>query len=340
MDFQPRCARRAEIAIWAVIAATAATVCSFAIVGPFRIDWESVARVAAAAAALYAAGRFYQKSGRDLRAAGALIGTAQLALFAVAGAALSYVAAAADLPLWDEAFAASDRALGLNWAGWLTTMNAHPALHTACLLAYSSFPLQATAAILVLAATQRLVRLQVFLLGFMVATILTVVISAVMPAQGVWGHLGLSTQDYPAIAPATQNAHLPVFFGLRDGSFRLLAGAGAEGIITFPSLHAALAVLFIIAMWPLRYLRWIAVALNVTMLAATPVDGGHYFIDVLAGSMLAVACWWLTTRAIHHSAVSPLPVATTAPPLVPDQGTGTAGTSPTFEGTRSDTERA
>ena len=39
----------------------------------------------------------------------------------------------------------------------------------------------------------------------------------------------------------------PVFLGLRDGTVRMLAAAGAEGIITFPSLHAALAVILIAA---------------------------------------------------------------------------------------------
>ena len=44
----------------------------------------------------------------------------------------------------------------------------------------------------------------------------------------------------------------PVFFGLRDGSFRALVAIGSEGVITFPSLHAALAVILIAALWPMR----------------------------------------------------------------------------------------
>jgi membrane-associated phospholipid phosphatase len=119
----------------------------------------------------------------------------------------------------------------------------------------------------------------------------------VIPAQGVWGYLHLSALDSPAIVPTTRDLHLPIFFGLRDGTFRHLVAEGAEGIITFPSLHAALGLLFIFALWPVRYIGWISVLLNLAMIAATPVDGGHYFSDVVAGLTLA-ALGWITVRYI------------------------------------------
>ena len=62
-------------------------------------------------------------------------------------------------------------------------------------------------------------------------------------------------------------------------------------MITFPSLHAALALVFILAFAPVPLLRWIGAAVNILMIAATPVDGGHYVIDVLAGLALAYLCW-------------------------------------------------
>jgi membrane-associated phospholipid phosphatase len=65
---------------------------------------------------------------------------------------------------------------------------------------------------------------------------------------------------------------------------------GAEGIITFPSLHAALAVILIAAFWPLPVARWICAVINTLMLAATPIDGSHYLIDVVAGIGIALLC--------------------------------------------------
>ena len=51
--------------------------------------------------------------------------------------------------------------------------------------------------------------------------------------------------------------------------------------MTFPSFHAASAVLYGWALWPVRWMRPIAVLANVAMFASTPIDGGHYFIDLL-----------------------------------------------------------
>ncbi|MGY3080923.1 membrane-associated phospholipid phosphatase [Bradyrhizobium sp. LM6.10] len=108
----------------------------------------------------------------------------------------------------------------------------------------------------------------------------------------------LSIVDSPAIVPVTRDLPLPVFFGLRDGTFRHLIAEGAEGIISFPSLHAALGLLFPLALWPVRYFGWIAALLNVAMIAATPVDGSHYFCDVAAGLAVALLSWIAVQRAL------------------------------------------
>ncbi len=319
MPAEPAALRHADRLIWAVIAATALTVAAAALAGSFRIDWRSYAPVAAGCAAMIALAGYYMRFRPDPKLASALSGTAQIAAFAAVGAPLSYVAASAGLPLWDEQLMLWDRHLGLDWMALLSAMNAYPDLHPAFRFAYLSFTVQATTTVLALAFTNRLIRLRRFLLGFMLATVVTIAISALMPAQGVWGHLHLAASDYPNIAPVTQNTHLAVFLGLRDGSFRELMAQGSEGIITFPSLHAALGLLFILAMWPVPYLRWVAFALNALMIAATPVDGGHYFSDVVAGLAIAAACWAATarlSRTMPAAAADAAPAAP-APSIVP-----------------------
>jgi PAP2 superfamily len=47
-------------------------------------------------------------------------------------------------------------------------------------------------------------------------------------------------------------------------------------------------VLYAWAFWPVRWMRPIALIANGAMLAATPIDGGHYFIDLFAGIAVAV----------------------------------------------------
>ena len=42
------------------------------------------------------------------------------------------------------------------------------------------------------------------------------------------------------------------------------------------------------AFWPVRWMRPVALIANGAMLAATPIDGGHYFIDLIADIAVAV----------------------------------------------------
>ena len=48
--------------------------------------------------------------------------------------------------------------------------------------------------------------------------------------------------------------------------------------------------------------RWFGLALNGLMVAATPIDGSHYFIDVFAGLTIALICWFAAQRIADWAA--------------------------------------
>jgi PAP2 superfamily len=294
--------------IWALIAGAAVIVLAAPFGSNFYIDVNTFGAPLGACLVLAAAAWFYRNWRRDQKLAAGLESTAQVIAFATVGAPLSYLAAAANLPLRDHAFDAIDRMLGLDWVALLTWMNQHPALYAVLHPIYLSLTIQMTIAVLCLAFSGRLLWLRVYTLAFVLAALVTIALSVVLPAAGVWPHLGLTASGSPHIIPAV-NTSWPVFFGLRDGSVRALVAIGSEGIITFPSLHAALAVILIGALWPMRMLRWVALALNTAMLVATPVDGSHYFIDVLTGIAIGilgfVAAHAIATRRRH----APVPMA-------------------------------
>jgi len=81
-----------------------------------------------------------------------------------------------------------------------------------------------------------------------------------------------------------------------------------QGLISIPSLHAAMAVLLVHAMRGTRLLPVFAV-LNVAMLVSTPLDGGHYLVDVLAGVALVVGLIAFEHRhsARPRAATNPVP---------------------------------
>jgi membrane-associated phospholipid phosphatase len=279
--------RRLDGIIWAIIAAVAGLILASPLLSNFQLVWHSFLAAACTTAICLAGTWFYQARRPDSKLAAALGGTAQIVAFAAVGAPLSYIAASLDLPLQDHWFDLADRALGLDWSALLAWMDAHAALHPLFRTIYWSLMPQTVVVVLALALAGRLAWLRIFMLAFLISTLVTIAVATIFPAEGVWGFYRLHGTDYPDIAPATQQLHLAVFHGLRHGTFRQLMATGAEGIITFPSLHAALALLLAAGLWPIPLLRWVGLALNAVMLLSIPIDGGHYFIDVAAGLAIA-----------------------------------------------------
>jgi hypothetical protein len=312
--------RRLDGIIWALVAGVAAIMLLAAAFGGFRLVLTSFVAPAVICLLLVAAARYYAHRRNEPHLASALHSTAQLIAFAAVAAPVSYVAAAAALPLRDAAFNGMDQALGLNWRELLGAMERWPALHSAMRTIYLSLTVQMAAVALLLGFTGRLAWLRVYMLAFIFATLITIAVSVGTPAEGVWLHDGIKTAD-PALLPASHTSW-PVFLGLRDGSYRALMAVGAEGIITFPSLHAALAVILVAAFWPVPVARWLGGTLNAVMLAATPVDGSHYFVDVFAGIAIAALALLLARAVVARLAAHP---ATAKSALAPAQAMAATG---------------
>jgi hypothetical protein len=286
--------RRLDHVIWTMIAAIAAVVLAAPLVSNFYIAWPSFGTPIVACLLLAAGAWFYDNWRCDPKLASGLQCTTQVIAFATVGAPLSYLAAgiSAVFPLQDHAFDVVDRALGFDWMAMLGWMNEMPTTFVVLRLVYGTLTLQMALAVLCLAFAGRLVSLRTYTLAFLLAALTTIALSAMLPAAGVWLHYGLTEADSPHLVPVVRTVW-PVFTGLRDGSVRELVAVGAEGVVTFPSLHSALAVILVIALWPIPVVRWLVLSLNTAMLVSTPIDGSHYLIDIVAGIAIAVASFAL-----------------------------------------------
>ena len=140
-----------------------------------------------------------------------------------------------------------------------------------------------------------------FFWSFGIGLMLTCAIFTFAPALGKVGHLG----DY--IATLTT---------IRSGMWAVLDYSRAEGIITFPSFHATLAILFVYAVRRHRWALAVFVPLNALLIAATPTVGGHYLVDLPAGVIVAVASIAITRalrRRLFSSQVRVRPLAFSRP---------------------------
>jgi PAP2 superfamily len=276
------------------------------------------------AAAIYVGAAYYNACvphRRDPMVVFVLGSTAQLVLITLIMTPMTYMVAAAGLPMADASLDYLDRALGLDWRGYFSFVYARPQLITGLVLGYGMIGWPIFGIPVALGMTRHYRRLQEFTLAFALALIATTVISMFVPALGAYDQLGIK----PDPAVFTPGGYLDTVRDLplvRGGSLRELDIGKLVGIITFPSFHAAAAVLYLWALWSVWWLRPLALIANGGMLLATPIGGGHYFVDVIAGIAVAVLAIIAALRVgerLAEPAAQPLlaggaPAATLAAP--------------------------
>lgn len=297
---------RANIAGWTLILGvllvclawlpfTNVSVVPLSLIGPFA---------AGIACALLAG--YYRTYRAETKLADGLDCMGQVMAFMIAGVLLSYLASTLNFAEQDAAFYALDRSLGLDWLAYLKAVDARPWLGTILGLAYASILPQIIVLVIALGFSGRGEAARIMVLAMMLAALVSVAISAVVPAVAMFVHLGLTPADYPNLNPGAAFVHVADITALRSGAPFTVDLSKAEGIITFPSYHAAVALLMLLAGWAHPLLRWPFLVLNLLMIASTPIDGGHYFIDVFAGLAIAAGCYLAARRFLVVSPAEPV----------------------------------
>jgi hypothetical protein len=229
-----------------------------------------------------------------------------LIVFMAAAGTLSYLVVSTNARLVDASLAAWDRALGFDWPAFAAWLQAHHGLEGPLHLAYASGLPQIVFVVLFLGLTARAAQLDTFLRLFILATLATVVLSGLYPAAGCFKY-------FAAGVPAADIASLSHFESLRDGRLRDIPLREMQGLISIPSLHTVLAILLVHAMRGTILLP-VFVVLDAAMIVSTPVDGGHYLVDVLAGALLAGALIALERWRVSGARAMPAPARLLAIP--------------------------
>lgn len=292
---------RLHCCTWLLLAAlTAAMIVALAATG-FSVEPTStitpIAVIAAYAGYTYYNFRHPQK--RDPFVMFTLGSTGQMLLIPAVMTPMTYVAASANLPMQDQALNALDRALHLDWVSYYNFIYEHRALLATAVYTYGMIGCLVFAVPVALGWTGRYWRLQVFALAFTIALIVTTAISVFVPAIGTYDLLNVHP-DPNVFTPggyADQLRELPL---VRDGTLRTLSYRSLTGLVAFPSFHAASAVLYLWALWPVRWLGPVAAVGNLLMLLSTPIVGGHYFVDLIAGIAVAIGSIAVATYIAHR----------------------------------------
>ena len=217
---------------------------------------------------------------------------------------MSYIACAdgARFPLRDDALAAFDESLGFHWPSLLRWADAHPFWSNLGGMAYRSFIAQASVMAVLLSLRGQADRLQAAVYAFAIGAVACSVVSCFLPALGAYAHYGIDPALHSHIDLLVKDLTVPTVSDLRSGRFSSLSAGRSQGIISFPSFHTHLGILFCWAFWRIKGLRWFVVVLNIALIAGTPLQGSHYLADVVAG--LAVAVVSITAASRLHTLVA------------------------------------
>ena len=264
------------------------TDCLWATFHHFDLDVAAYAKLGALSVALACASVFYQRAGDRESIAAMLFGAAYLIAFSATFSVLNYFLLTIAHERVDTVLAALDRDMGIDWPAMLTYVAGHPTVNAALRVAYTSVLPQVAALVIVLGWRQRPETIYRFCAALAVSAGAAMAIWTAFPSFGAVSVYHLS----PALS-AKLNLALDADYArelvrlLREGPGRISPNQ-VKGLIGFPSYHAAMAVLVVWYAWPVRWLFWPLLFLNVVVLISTPIHGGHHVVDVLAGIALAV----------------------------------------------------
>ena len=222
--------------------------------------------------------------------------------FSVCAALMSLLLAATALPLADPLLAQADHALfGASiWVDLVAIARAWPTAMAWLSIIYDTLTIQPLLLIVALLAVHARARLSAFLFAWMIALAVTLAIAPFAPAVAVYLHFGVGRESIPGLRLHVAWEHVETLFAVRSGALRHLGMNSLFGIVTFPSFHAAGAVLLAWGFHGVPLLRWPFHALNAALFVSAIFVGGHYIVDLIAGSAIAIVALLLASWIAKH----------------------------------------
>jgi membrane-associated phospholipid phosphatase len=277
----PHFLRAGSRLLWALIAAMAVGAAAACWAAGLSVDCRTLPSLVVVVAISAPVALFYRVFRPDPGIFYSTESITQIFLISILGALLAYGAAASGLPYRDAELLAADRWLGFDPKTYLDFVYARPLLAMLFPVVYLSMVYQPAIVFVVLTLTRRIDRLHDFAVALVVSLVITIAIFALFPARGWYGYLGVDPAAYPKLLLFWN--FVPHLDTVRNGTLHAIPLGDLRGIVSFPSYHTAAAMLAVWSVWPVRLARWPMLALNALMVAAAPVEGAHYLVDIMGG---------------------------------------------------------
>jgi len=224
-----------------------------------------------------------------------------LATFCILSMALpqfQYIGLAFKRPLIDEWLVWSDSMMRVNLVEWTGWSRQHVWFMRWLIVAYASFGQQLCLPLVALGIRNAKDRaaLWEYLFHLTMCSTFTILVFALLPSNS-------SSTLYnfqPVFSQTTVVKHIAE---MRSGQMTRIDFRILEGLVSFPSMHVAGAM---IVTWTFRHKRWLLVPLfvvNVSLIASTLLLGIHYGIDLIAGALVFLGSLWAFRRGHYPTAL-------------------------------------
>ncbi|HEX2885554.1 phosphatase PAP2 family protein [Vineibacter terrae] len=210
-------------------------------------------------------------------------------------------------PLIDSTLAGLDHALGFNWRTHVEWLAQYPTAVELLRYAYLSIFYQPFILMYFMIMAQDAQRLYTFTNAMLLSMVILTVAVFFFPASGPYEHYHGGTLDLRGSHLVTADTATEPLALMRSGEPEQALKAGGVGLVYFPSFHTICAMIFIWAAWPTRIVKWVMLTANILMLAATPMHGSHYLVDMIAGAAVAAVSIWIVRRIVRSAPPSPAP---------------------------------
>lgn len=201
---------------------------------------------------------------------------------------LAYLGVAASGPLADTRLMEMDQALGFDWLTGYRFVEAHAGLKHVLEIAYGSPVLQSIYFSVLLGLMGHKDRLRDMFWLFVTGGLLACLGGLLLPALGPAKSFGIQVHSF-----------VPVIEQLISGRDLTFTLSGMTGVVSFPSFHTTMALMFIWGFRGTGPAGWIMTGVNLTMLCSVPFFGNHYLTDMIAGAAV---------MAVSLAAVKGMPV--------------------------------
>lgn len=244
----------------------------------------------------FAFGMTYRLFRQELMISGLAFALGQLFWAVPINGALAVVAVSWDLPVIDADLLQIDHALGFDPTRFSALLGSIPGAGGVLDAVYwASFPiaLALTCALFISGERHRGAAVTFLLVSTITAC---AILGSFLPAKGSLVFQPLSPVELSGLPNYAGVWYLEEMNYLRSGANKIVDLCHVGAVLTFPSFHTCMLLIFLWGAFPLAWLRWPILILSVlTLLSVFPI-GGHYLADVIGAAAIVIMALALVRR--------------------------------------------